>query len=216
MCACIHVLLAGKCSYVHNVFKYMSHVQVLAHACACMHSHMHTHTDTHRHTHTQTQTHTHTHIHTHTHTHTHTQANPTPVFLLLQYLPCVPVIRLRLFCCINKRTWEQHKLRTSLLTLLAGGCLLVLLHFLISAEQLEESVYFFSLPLPEEPKLAPLGIDRVEELPASGTSRIPKRLHQTWKTDHIPHSLTAWIKCVELLVWMLGEGEGMGERGSSV
>ncbi|XP_076465757.1 uncharacterized protein LOC143297344 isoform X2 [Babylonia areolata] len=98
--------------------------------------------------------------------------------------------RLRFLCC-GKRVWE---LRSSLLTLLLGCCVLVLLHFLIMNETVDQGVYFASLPLPEDPGLAPLGVMAVEELPNSGSSRLPRRIHQTWKTEQIPHSMIAWIK----------------------
>ena len=104
------------------------------------------------------------------------------------------MVRMKL-TCLGKRYWEQHKLCSSLLTLLLGCCMLIFLHVLISSEVVDEAVYFSSLSLPEEADDLPLlGISQVEDLPTSGPSRIPKRIHQTWKTDEIPHSLTAWIE----------------------
>ena len=100
---------------------------------------------------------------------------------------------MNLVCC-GRRWWEQHRLCSSLFTLLLGTCMLVFLHILISIETVDEAAYFSSLSLPEDRGLRPLGISAMQDLPTSGTARIPKRIHQTWKTDQIPHSLTAWIK----------------------
>ena len=143
------------------------------------------------------------------HTHTHTHKKPKIRKGLIQLHPfknfcfCLrgsfflivffAVVRMNVLC-YGKRYWEQHKLCSSLFTLLLGCCMLIFLHVLISREVVDEAAYFSSLPMPEDLSLLPLGVGHVEDLPTSGTSRIPKRIHQTWKTDQIPYSLTAWIK----------------------
>ncbi|KAK7492631.1 hypothetical protein BaRGS_00016110, partial [Batillaria attramentaria] len=93
------------------------------------------------------------------------------------------------------RWCSQHSVRSSVFTLLAGLLLLVMLHFLIMMEtQPEESFFFRSLPIPDDPNFVPFGIKNVEELPTSGQARIPKRIHQTWKSAKIPRSFHAWIR----------------------
>ncbi|KAK7116061.1 uncharacterized protein [Littorina saxatilis] len=103
-------------------------------------------------------------------------------------------LKLKPVCC-GTSAWDRPKQCASLITLLLGCCMLVFLHVLISSEFEDEAAYFSSLSLPEEDsKLPQMGIVLMENLPVTGTPRMPKRIHQTWKSDEIPHSLTEWVK----------------------
>lgn len=93
------------------------------------------------------------------------------------------------------RWWSHQTVRSSVCTVLAGSLLLLLLHYLIRLEtQMDEFFYFRSLPIPDDPDFVNFGVSAVEELPTSGQARIPKRIHQTWKSRDIPQSLHAWIR----------------------
>ena len=108
------------------------------------------------------------------------------------------MFHLRSFSCV-KVVWDvlgKKSVRSTIFTLTWGSALLTLLHFLIGLETVDESIYFSSLDLPEDPNTKILGIDDVEYLPKHNTAKIliPKRIHQTWKTDQIPNQMVKWIK----------------------
>lgn len=103
------------------------------------------------------------------------------------------MIHIKPLNCI-RRCCKSGPVRSSIITSVLGGFLLVFLYILVSFEPVDESIYFKSLPIPERPDLRLFGISHVEDLPTTGTHRIPRRIHQTWKTDQIPYSLIGWIK----------------------
>lgn len=91
--------------------------------------------------------------------------------------------------------WTQRSFRASLYTLIVGIFFLVVLHYLIQLEtQTDEYFYFRFLPIPQDPDFKPFGISSLDELSATGTGKIPKRIHQTWKSEEIPHSFHTWIR----------------------
>ena len=46
----------------------------------------------------------------------------------------------------------------------------------------------------QDKKYPSLGIENIEDLPSRGEHRIPKIIHQTWKTAQIPHHYVKWMK----------------------
>lgn len=82
----------------------------------------------------------------------------------------------------------------TLKTLLVGYFLLFLLHWVIKFEQIRLHGNFQDLDIPVEPGFVPLGITEGEPLPSTGPYRVPKIIHQTWKSTEIPSKFINWIK----------------------
>ncbi|KAL8575407.1 hypothetical protein ACOMHN_000023 [Nucella lapillus] len=103
------------------------------------------------------------------------------------------VYRLKYVVCGGRRVWNEG-VRASVVTVVCGCVMLITLHYLIVREPVDQAVYFSSLPIPPHPHLPRLAWVGVTELPSSGSPRLPRRIHQTWKTDLIPHSMVAWVR----------------------
>ena len=79
-------------------------------------------------------------------------------------------------------------------TVIAGIFLLLCLHGIIKFEQIREDGSFQDLNIPIEKGFIPLGIDKPEDFPSDGPYKIPRIIHQTWKTEQIPSKLIPWVK----------------------
>ncbi|OWF49825.1 mannosyl phosphorylinositol ceramide synthase CSH1-like [Mizuhopecten yessoensis] len=82
----------------------------------------------------------------------------------------------------------------TLKTLAVGNFLLFLVHWIIKFEQVRLHGNFQDLDIPVEKGFVPLGLQEYESLPDSGSYRIPKIIHQTWKNTEIPSKFITWIK----------------------
>ena len=83
-------------------------------------------------------------------------------------------------------------------TLLGCALLIICLHYIIKFEQIRDHGDYRNLYIPVEKKdldkYPPLSLTTFETFPEKGEMKIPKIIHQTWKTAEIPRKLTKWVK----------------------
>ncbi|XP_005103153.1 inositol phosphoceramide mannosyltransferase 2-like [Aplysia californica] len=98
----------------------------------------------------------------------------------------VPV--LRLFLGFDKR--KQRRI-----TVLIGAFLfLVSLHFILKWDASNHESNFANLDIDIPENFVPVRVTEREPLPVSGSSKIPKIIHQTWKDVDVPIQFSDWIK----------------------
>lgn len=73
-----------------------------------------------------------------------------------------------------------------------------MLHFVIKFEQIRDHGDYKRLYIPVDYNnvndYPPLHLTKFESFPENGDMRIPKIIHQTWKTTNIPIKFTGWVK----------------------
>ncbi|KAK6178715.1 hypothetical protein SNE40_011236 [Patella caerulea] len=79
-------------------------------------------------------------------------------------------------------------------TLCMGIMVIISLHGIIKFEQIREHGDFSSLNIPDDANFPPLGLSRLENFPTTGQDKVPKIIHQTWKSTEVPQIFIPWVK----------------------
>lgn len=78
---------------------------------------------------------------------------------------------------------------------IVGGCaVLFILYWVVVFEKIKENGGFREMNIPVDKDFVPFGVTSMEDFPPDGVYRIPRIIHQTWKTDEIPVRFEKWIK----------------------
>ena len=70
---------------------------------------------------------------------------------------------------------------------------LLLFYIILKYENMNEHS-FAKLDIEIPPNFVPVRVTEREDFPSSGHLKIPKRIHQTWKSTNIPHQFVRWVK----------------------
>ncbi|ESO88190.1 hypothetical protein LOTGIDRAFT_234732 [Lottia gigantea] len=97
--------------------------------------------------------------------------------------------------CLSDGLYRVKSKKETCKTLTKGAVVIILLHFLIRFEQVREHGDFASLNIPDyDASLPPLPPEIMEDFPTTGIDKIPKIIHQTWKSTAVPQMFVPWVK----------------------
>lgn len=86
------------------------------------------------------------------------------------------------------------KNRPSFLLFICFVVFIIILHYILKWEATDERMIFSNLDLDIPQDFKPVMTLQRESFPMSGSYKIPKIIHQTWKDQHIPQRFVRWIK----------------------